>query len=172
VEEEPVVEPPKPPRFASLQTPPPVIEPPKEVAPPQEEEEVQEEQFSMKYKAKEEMPVERTPVNENYDFIPKHDELFVHRASNEISEKLANSPIADINTALGINTRMLYINELFGGNANQFKLAVDELNLLGNYDAARAFLERHYVDAFHWNTPAKKERAKEFIKIVRRRYLK
>ncbi len=79
-------------------------------------------------------------------------------------------PIGDIKKAMGLNERISTQNELFGGDAADFENTVSALNQLRNYEEAKNYLIRDMAVKYNWLGKAKKEKAKEFIKLVRRRY--
>ena len=106
-------------------------------------------------------------------FNPAYDDLFYIKDSKELSQKLADSRIDDLNKAMGLNDKFLYINELFGGNAARFKIAIDYFNQEAkSLNDARTYIERELIETFKWVTPLKADLSKQFIKLLRRRYLK
>jgi hypothetical protein len=106
-------------------------------------------------------------------FNPEYDDLFYIKDSKELSQKLADSRIEDLNKAMGLNDKFLYINELFGGNAARFKLAIDYFNQEAKtLNDARTYIERDLIEQFKWNSPLKTSLSKDFIKLLRRRYQK
>lgn len=106
-------------------------------------------------------------------FNPEYDDLFYIKDSKELSQKLADSRIEDLNKAMGLNDKFLYINELYGGNAARFKLAIDYFNQEAKtLNDARTYIERDLIEQFKWNSPLKTSLSKDFIKLLRRRYQK
>lgn len=106
-------------------------------------------------------------------FNPEYDDLFYIKDSKELSQKLADSRIEDLNKSMGLNDKFLYINELFGGNAARFKLAIDYFNQEAKtLNDARTYIERDLIEQFKWNSPLKTSLSKDFIKLLRRRYQK
>jgi hypothetical protein len=106
-------------------------------------------------------------------FNPDYDDLFYIKDSKELSQKLADARIDDLNKSMGLNDKFLYINELFGGNAARFKIAIDFFNSEAkSLNDARAYIERELIENFKWVTPLKSDLSKQFIKLLRRRYLK
>lgn len=95
--------------------------------------------------------------------------LFEFKAATELSEKLSERPISDLTKALAINDRLLYMNELFNKDLNALN---DSLNLLNKYDnmeAAKGLLY-NLAEQYRWMDENKLATAKDFIKLVRRRY--
>ncbi|MBI1225556.1 MAG: hypothetical protein GC192_10005 [Bacteroidetes bacterium] len=101
---------------------------------------------------------------------PEIDELFAFKSATELSEKLSELPITDIKKAMGLNERISTQNDLFGGDASAFDATVATLNQLRSYDEAKDYLVRNVASKFNWAHKDKKEKAKAFIKLVRRRY--
>ncbi|MBP8849306.1 MAG: hypothetical protein KBG80_02020 [Breznakibacter sp.] len=74
-------------------------------------------------------------------------------------------PVANIYKAIGINDKLLFQRELFGGKGDLMNQVIDQLNEMKSYDDAHAFLS----SAFDWNF--ENERVISFLNIVKRRYL-
>ncbi len=106
-------------------------------------------------------------------FNAEYDDLFAFKTTGELSQKLADSRVEDLHKSMGLNDKFLYINELFGGNSTRFKQAIDHFNTeCRDLDDAREYIERELIQTFRWLTPLKTSLAKDFIKLLRRRYLR
>lgn len=150
----------KKPEEKPVETPKAVVKTP---TPPKEE---------VKEPVKQATPPPSTPDEpESAGFNEEFEELFLFKEATDLSQKLSASPIDDLKKALGVNEKFLYINELFGGNVNQFNSAISELNKGEDFDQARAYMEKELVESNEWMKKTKKTVAKDFIKLVRRRYL-
>jgi hypothetical protein len=57
-----------------------------------------------------------------------------------IAERMEQSPISDLRSAIGINEKFLFINELFKGNLNQYNKTIDELNAFETINGAYTYL--------------------------------
>jgi len=101
----------------------------------------------------------------------EYDQLFQQENSNELSHKLSTLPISDLNKAMGINERIFTINELFRGDSAAFKKTIAILNELPSFRDAKAYLAENVVSEFDWTNKMRKNKAKNFIKLVNRRYL-
>jgi hypothetical protein len=97
--------------------------------------------------------------------------LFTYDQSTELSEKLANQPITDLNKAFSINERLLFTNELFRRNNETFLDIIDVINRKYSFEEAKSYLIRYVIDQYQWMDEKRIERAHEFISFVRRRYL-
>ena len=97
------------------------------------------------------------------------DSLIDHKKATELSEKLSARPIRDLTRALAINDRLLYSNELFGKNQEALNSALERLNGLMRFEEAIPVLS-DLAGQFDWLDKDKKATAKEFIKLVQRRY--
>ncbi len=96
--------------------------------------------------------------------------LFEEKQAKELSEKLAESAIADLKKAIALNDRLLYTSELFAGDGKAFESALNAINDLSHFDQARDFLIQHYVVHYTWTDKKRVDTAKAFIKLVRRRF--
>ena len=75
-----------------------------------------------------------TPINETIE----QDET--------LAEKLQKEPITDLKSAIGLNDKILFTNELFGGSAADYEQAIDHLNSLDSLQAANS-----YVQSYGWD---------------------
>lgn len=99
------------------------------------------------------------------------EELFMLSGKNDISSRFSRLPIADIAKSMGINDRILTINELFGGDQVAFSECVRKLNELTSFEEAKIALMDGPARLHQWSLPMKRSKADVFIKLVRRRYL-
>jgi hypothetical protein len=104
-------------------------------------------------------------------FNEDYDELFLFKEATDLSQKLSATPLKDLNKALGLNEKFLYINELFGGDVAKFQAAIKVLNDEENFDTARSYVESELIETYNWMKKVKTPIAKDFVKLVRRRYL-
>ena len=72
---------------------------------------------------------------------------------------------------MGINDKILTINELFGGDQGLFNTVVSELNGFNSFDKAQEYLIAGVAKKQGWYEDNKKEKATAFIKLIRRRYI-
>lgn len=101
---------------------------------------------------------------------PEADILFEQKQAKELSEKLSELPIPDLRKAIALNDRLLLTRELFGGDNQAFDNAINALNTFQSMDQAKAYLLDHCVIRYRWTDKKHIETAKNFIKLVRRRY--
>ncbi|MEO0787803.1 MAG: hypothetical protein AAFY36_04020 [Bacteroidota bacterium] len=95
--------------------------------------------------------------------------LFADQGSNELSDKLSRTPIADLTKALSIVDRALYANELFDGNQELMNNFLADCNRYSSFDQAQGALGELAINN-NWTEASRSETAKNFIKLVRRRY--
>ncbi len=111
------------------------------------------------------------PVEQQTEKTKKeHETLFEYKEAKELSERLSELPIKDLSKALGLNEKIFTITELFGGDSDLFERTIMILNGMKDYDEAKKYLSNHIADKYNWATREKKNKAKNFIKLVRRRY--
>lgn len=78
--------------------------------------------------------------------------------------KLQQKPINDINEAIGLGEKLLYINELFDKKLENYTASVKELNGFTHFDEAMAYINSN----FSWNM--EKESTINFLEIVKRKF--
>lgn len=88
---------------------------------------------------------------------------------NDLSDRLGDAPIFDLNKALGFNEKYLICNQLFGGDFTIFYQTMQQLNQFSQFSQAQQLLSP-LAHKHNWVEEEKKEQAQAFIKLVRRRY--
>lgn len=94
-----------------------------------------------------------------------HDTIAKNGTKKDVSSKLQSKPIKDINTAIGLNDKFIFIRELFEGNKDHYNETIQVLNNFDTYENALQFLQ----DNFEWD-----EEDENFIRLtelVRRKYM-
>ena len=85
-----------------------------------------------------------------------------------LSEQLRKQPIADLMTAIGLNERYLYANELFDGDIEAFREVVKILNEFGHKEQALKYFKEQLIPTYEWD--AKNDLVKALYLLVERRY--
>ncbi len=98
------------------------------------------------------------------------DVLFEEKQAKELSEKLSELPIPDLKKAIALNDRLLLTSELFAGDGKAFESAINGINSLNSYEEAQSYLIENFVVRYAWTEKKRLEVAKNFIKLVRRRF--
>lgn len=96
--------------------------------------------------------------------------IFHKTEGTEISDRLSSLPLKDLTKSMGINEMMFTIKELFGGNQERFKTVMSDLNKLGGYDEAKAYLLEGVATELEWDSEANYKKADKFVKLVQRRF--
>lgn len=115
--------------------------------------------------------VEKPAIETNAFISEEHAEILEYGSeTNELSDRLSDSPISDLTKAMGINERMLTVNELFDGDNAAFKQSLSALNEMSSYNEAKSYISNHLIEKYNWVSPKKRKKAKVFIKLVKRRF--
>ena len=109
--------------------------------------------------------------NKNTDIPKEYSSLFHQEEGKELSHKLSSLPISDLHKAMGINERIFTINELFRGDSMAFKHTMTSLNQLSSFEEAKNYLAQNVAGEFDWVNKSKINKAKNFIRLVKRRYI-
>ena len=65
---------------------------------------------------------------------------------NSLAAKLQRTPVTDIRAALGINDKMMIINDLFKGSVERFNTSIDALNEFPTLSGARIYLSELQIE--------------------------
>lgn len=90
------------------------------------------------------------------------------KEDKSIVDQLQKQPIADLTTAIGLNERYLYANELFEGRMDDLKIALKELNTKGNRVEALDYFDNQLIQNNKWE--AKNELVLALRLLVERRF--
>lgn len=85
-----------------------------------------------------------------------------------LSDKLRKKSITKLADSIALNERFLYSNELFNGNMESFKRALNELDHIASKDDAQRYIEMQLRDEHQWNMES--QIVKGFIALVERRF--
>ena len=96
--------------------------------------------------------------------------LFAVKTGPELADKLGEQPVKDLTRALSINDRLLYMNELFGKDLEAMNESLKLLNKLESFDSGRSFLVT-LAGQYHWLEEERIDIARDFIRLIKRRYL-
>jgi hypothetical protein len=85
-------------------------------------------------------------------------------AQKSVVDKIQNTPIQDIKTAIGINDKFQFIKELFNNNPEEFQDIIQKLNNADNLEHALSFIQNYNWD---FENPI----VERFINLINRRHL-
>jgi len=75
---------------------------------------------------------------------------FVGKDETSLADKLQQKQLDDLRTAIGINEKFLFINELFNGDMGRYNKALDELNSMQSKNGIDTFLMELKIEK-QWN---------------------
>lgn len=97
-----------------------------------------------------------------------YDRLGKPKKEGTLSERLKGNPVKDIKSAIGINEKFLFINELFQGNVHDYNDAIKALNSAeGLEEALEVFQKLHGEYQWKKDTPA----VLQLLNFVERRHM-
>ncbi|GEM_PF-1183564 len=94
-----------------------------------------------------------------------HDNISKGKNKNDLSTKMQAKGIRDINSAIGMNDKFMFVRELFGGNKDEYIDTIQLLNNFDSFDNAYNFISEYS----NWNMDD--VNVNKLVEIVKRRYL-
>lgn len=88
-----------------------------------------------------------------------------HKKQSQIDTVLHSKPIHNIEDAIGVNDKFLFIRELFSSNAGRYKETMDALNNASDFNSAYSYIEKN----FEWDF--ENEAAQKLLELIRRRHI-
>ena len=70
---------------------------------------------------------------------------------HSLAAKLQQNPVRDLKSAIGINDKFLFVNELFGGSMEKYNKSIDNLNDLKTLNGAMIYLNELKIE-LQWNS--------------------
>lgn len=92
------------------------------------------------------------------------------KEDHSIGAKMQQKPVTNIKSAIGINEKFLFINELFNGDIKSYNDAVDKLNNFSSIHEAFEYLNL-LTDTFQWDGNRSSETIEKFANLVQRRFM-
>lgn len=81
----------------------------------------------------------------------------------DLAETVVTSKINNLKTAIDINQKFTYINELFNGDVDSFSQALDRLNSFNELSEANQYLNEELKSKYEWNEEASLSSLQEFV---------
>ena len=85
-----------------------------------------------------------------------------------LAEVMQRGKIENLGKSLSVNQRFMFVKELFKGNVEEFKKAIDYIDECAKKEDALKFLEDHYGKSKNWDI--EKEEVIEFYDLVSRKF--
>lgn len=100
--------------------------------------------------------------------MPDLNQQYAGDEDPSLSEQLRKQPIADLMTAIGLNERYLYANELFEGDIEAFREVIKILNEFEHREQAVEYFKDQLIPTYEWK--ADHDLVKALYLLVERRY--
>lgn len=101
---------------------------------------------------------------------PELEAIFVKEEITDLADKLSMMKINDIAQAIGINSRLVMINELFNGDGNLFNATIKKLNGCSSFEEAKSLLINEVALPLDWEKEDKLKEAQQLVKLVMRKF--
>lgn len=97
-----------------------------------------------------------------------NEKLTAPAEKKNLSALHARKKTGSIRSAINLNQRFMFTNELFDGDSQAFNQALDQLDGFDSYKAAHAHCMQQYASRYKWDV--NDEAAQEFFDILQNRY--
>lgn len=96
-----------------------------------------------------------------------NDKFSEQKEKVSLADRLGKKPIPDLVKAIGLNQKFLFMNDLFEGENNHYKEAINSLNSFSNFIEADEYINTLKI-RHSWESTS--STVKEFVELVERRY--
>lgn len=112
----------------------------------------------------------KEPVNKSDDRNVSINDKFSNTADQPtLADKLGQQPIKDLTSAIGLNQKFLFMNDLFEGENNKYKEAIETVNNFSEFTEAEEYIINNLKEKYNWDMESVS--TQKFINLVQRRFL-
>ena len=86
---------------------------------------------------------------------------------NTLAAKLQQKPINELRTAIGINDKFLFVNELFGGSMEKYNRSIENLDDMKTLNGTLIYLNELKVE-LQWNSS--NEAYQKLLNLIHRKF--
>jgi hypothetical protein len=86
----------------------------------------------------------------------------------EVKDQLVLEPIKDLRSAIGINDKFQFIQELFGGDEKSFETGIKTINAFKIFPEAQFYIKRELREKNNWDEES--NLVKQFDQLIKRRF--
>ena len=104
-------------------------------------------------------------VREN---IPTLGDMLEQSEDKSLAARLQRKPVSDLITAIGINDKFLFLNELFGGSMEKYNKSIRSLNGFSTLFGAKTYMSELQIE-FQWDCTS--DAYKKLNDLVERRFI-
>jgi hypothetical protein len=110
-------------------------------------------------------PVKSKVIADTFDSTGRiNEQLGSLRDDDNVSELIKTTPLMNLDDAIGVNDKFLFIREIFNGSPESYDQAISKLNNAANFSEARAVLLDYIGDE------KETEVVKQLLKLVKRKF--
>ena len=95
--------------------------------------------------------------------------LTQHQHNATVNERMAQSKIHDLRSAITLNKRFQIINELFKGNTGEYLFAIEDIENSVSHTDALQILQDKFAAKYNWTF--EDDLLKEFLQLIQRRFM-
>ena len=100
--------------------------------------------------------------------IPTLGDMLEQSEDKSLAARLQRKPVSDLITAIGINDKFLFLNELFGGSMEKYNKSIRSLNSFSTLLGAKTYRSELQIE-FQWDCTS--EAYKKLNDLVERRFI-
>ena len=100
--------------------------------------------------------------------IPTLGDMLEQSEDKSLAARLQRKPVSDLITAIGINDKFLFLNELFGGSMEKYNKSIRSLNSFSTLLGAKTYMSELQIE-FQWDCTS--EAYKKLNDLVERRFI-
>ena len=100
--------------------------------------------------------------------IPTLSDMLEQNEDKSLAARLQRKPVSDLITAIGINDKFLFLNELFGGSMEKYNKSIRSLNSFSTLLGAKTYMSELQIE-FQWDCTS--DAYKKLNDLVERRFI-
>jgi len=95
-------------------------------------------------------------------------EKYSDKANTTLSDQLTKGKYKSLKKQLSLNQRFMFVNELFAGNEQEFKSALEQLESTDTFEQSSDYIHTKLVKKYDWDEES--EEVQEFMELIERKF--
>lgn len=109
-------------------------------------------------------------IAERQENVSVNDRLGTDNTEHTLGDKLRKMPISDLRSAIGLNQKFWFINNLFNDDGSAYNTFIDRINTQENLAHAMKIVNDEIKEQFNWEEVEDKS-VNKFLDFVERRFM-
>lgn len=113
--------------------------------------------------------IKKEDIEKKEDSISINDKFSSNAEQPTLADKLSKQPIQDLTKSIGLNQKFLFMNDLFEGENQKYKEAIETINNFSAFIEAEEYINNNLKYKYNWDVDGVS--TQKFMDLIKRRFL-